>query len=483
MGKPTGFLEYPRVEPGEQPIDARVRHYNEFHEMLQEPVLREQAARCMDCGIPFCHVYGCPVVNRIPDFNDLIYRGKWQEALAVLHSTNNFPEVTGRVCPAPCETACTLAINQPPVTIKEIELQIVERGWREGWITPQKAVHRSHFHVAVIGSGPAGLAAAQQLARAGHYVTLYEKDDRIGGLLCYGIPDFKLDKNVLHRRIDQLVAEGVVFEPNTDVGRTIGMHEMCQRYDALLFTTGAGVPRDLSVPGRDAKGIHFAMEYLAQNNRRVAGDTCASPHLIDARNKHVVVIGGGDTGSDCIGTARRQGAKSITQIELLPEPPATRAAYNPWPEWPVVLRTSSSQEEGCTRLWATQTRAFGVKNDHLTHLECVRLAWSEPDVQGRRTFEEIPDSLSTIKADLALLAMGFLHCEHGPLVTDTGVALDTRGSIAVDHRYMTNVPGIFSAGDAVMGASLVVRAIYHGRKAAAAIDAYLPTAEGKPVIA
>lgn len=473
MGKPTGFLEYTRVDPTERSVKERIKNYKEFHELLPENVLTEQAARCMDCGIPFCHSFGCPVINRIPDFNDLIYRGKWKKALAVLHSTNNFPEVTGRVCPAPCEAACTLSINQPAITIKEIELQIVERGWREGWIKPVRPAVRTHKKVAVVGSGPAGLAAAQQLTRAGHTVVLLEKDDRLGGLLRYGIPDYKLDKKIISRRIEQMVSEGIIFEPNTNVGIDITARDMARSYDAILITTGAGVPRDLNVPGRDAKGIHFAMEFLGQNNRRVAGDKIAPKKTITARNKNVVVIGGGDTGSDCIGTSIRQGAKNVTQIELLPVPPEKRDPCNPWPEWPTILRTSTSQEEGCERLWSIMTQAFNEKDGKVTGLQCVKLKWTEPDENGRRSFEEIPDSAFTLPADLVLLAMGFVHVEHGPFVTDAKLELNDRGNIVTAENYMTSVPGVFAAGDAATGASLVVRAIHHGRAAAACVDAYL----------
>lgn len=473
MAKPTGFMEYTRVEPPKQPVPERLQHYHEFEELLPEAILRQQAARCMDCGIPFCHMYGCPVVNLIPDWNDMVYRGQWRKALDLLHATNNLPEITGRVCPAPCEPACTLSINQPAVTIKHIELEIIERGFREGWVTPQKAPVRTHKRVAVIGSGPAGLAAAQQLVRRGHNVVLFEKDDRLGGLLRYGIPDFKLEKWVLDRRMEQLAAEGVVFEPNVNAGVDISPAALRKQFDAVLIATGAGVPRDLKVPGRQLAGVHFAMEFLSQNNRRIAGDVLDPARTISAKGKHVVVIGGGDTGSDCIGTSLRQGAVKVTQFELLPKPPEQRAERNPWPEWPQILRTSTSQEEGCERMWSVDTKELLGDGTRVTGLRAVKLEWSEPDAQGRRSFKEIPGSEFTMRADLVLLAMGFVHLEYGPLVQDWQLARDARGNLAVDAQYMTSVPGVFAAGDSMAGASLVVRAINHGRRAAAAIDAYL----------
>jgi len=473
VAKPTGFMEYPRVEPPKSPVAERLQHYHEFEELLPENTLRQQAARCMDCGIPFCHMYGCPVVNLIPDWNDMVYRGQWRKALDLLHATNNLPEVTGRVCPAPCEPACTLSINQPAVTIKHIELEIIERGFREGWVTPQKAPVRTHKRVAVIGSGPAGLAVAQQLARRGHNVVLFEKDDRLGGLLRYGIPDFKLEKWVLDRRMEQLAAEGVVFEPNVNAGVDISPAALRKQFDAVLIATGAGVPRDLKVPGRELAGVHFAMEFLGQNNRRVAGDVLDPARIISAKGKHVVVIGGGDTGSDCIGTSLRQGAVKVTQFELLPKPPEQRMERNPWPEWPLIVRTSSSQEEGCERVWSVDTKELLGDGTRVTGLRAVRLEWSEPDAQGRRSFKEIPGSAFTLKADLVLLAMGFVHLEHGPLVQEWELARDARGNVAVDAQYMTSMPGVFAAGDSMAGASLVVRAINHGRRAAAAIDTYL----------
>jgi NAD(P)H-dependent glutamate synthase small subunit len=466
-------MEYSREEPPHRPVEERVRDYQEVEELLPEGRIGSQAARCMDCGIPFCHAYGCPVKNRIPDWNEMVYRGQWRKALDLLHQTCNLPEVTGRVCPAPCETACTLAINQPAVTIRHLELQIVEHGWREGWIRPEPPERKTGKRVAVVGSGPAGLPAAQQLARRGHEVVVFEKADRIGGMLRYGIPDFKLEKWVIDRRMEQMEAEGVSFETGVNAGVDISAGFMRRSFDAIVLASGATVPRDLPVPGRDLSGVHFAMDFLTQQNRRNAGDAIAPEERISAEGKHVVVIGGGDTGSDCIGTSRRQGAVSITQIELLPKPPESRLPTNPWPTWPIVLRTSSSQEEGCERLWSIQTKAFVGEEGTVRKLRCVKLDWSEPDAAGRRTFREIPGSEFELRADLVLLAMGFVHVEHGPLVRDLGVATDPRGNIVTDGNLMTTVPGVFGAGDAVMGASLVVRAIDMGRRAADGVRRYL----------
>jgi len=471
--KPTGFMEYDREDPPHRPVEDRVRDYHEIEELLPGERIHRQAARCMDCGIPFCHAYGCPVKNRIPDWNDMVHRDQWRKALELLHATCNLPEITGRVCPAPCETACTLAINLPAVTIRHIELQIVERGWREGWIRPEKPAFRTGRRVAVIGSGPAGLPAAQQLARRGHEVVVFEKADRIGGLLRYGIPDFKLEKWVIDRRLEQMREEGVVFETGVNAGVDVSAGYLRRTFDAIVLATGATVPRDLKVPGRDLAGIHFAMDFLTRQNMAGAGDAIPEGERISAAGRHVVVVGGGDTGSDCIGTSRRQGASSITQIELLPRPPDNRAPGNPWPTWPVVLRTSSSQEEGCERLWGIQTKAFAGDGGRVRKLSCVKLDWSEPDAAGRRTFREIPGSEFPIPADLVLLAMGFVHVEHGPLVRDLGVSTDPRGNLLVNGNLQTSVPGVFGAGDAVAGASLVVRAIDLGRRAAQGVDRYL----------
>jgi NAD(P)H-dependent glutamate synthase small subunit len=473
MGKPTGFITYSRQDPPKRPVEERIQDYQEFAGPLPLPELEVQAARCMDCGIPFCHVYGCPVKNLIPDWNDMVYKRKWRRALGLLHATNNLPEITGRVCPAPCEPACTLAINQPAVTIKQIELQIVERGWEEGWIEPEPAHTKTGKKIAIAGSGPAGLAAAQQLARRGHEVVVFEKSDRIGGLLRYGIPEFKLEKWVIDRRIEQMIAEGIVFETGVEAGVDISGRYMRRTFDAILLTTGAGVPRDLKVPGRELGGIHFAMEFLVQQNRRNEGELLPREKEIFATGKNVVVVGGGDTGSDCIGTARRQGAREIVQIEILSKPPAERLADNPWPTWPHTLSVSSSQEEGCERLWNVATTGFVGKEGSVQSLRCVRVEWSDPDEAGQRTLREIPGSDFEINAELVLLAMGFLHIEHGLLVRELELETDDRGNLRVDTNFMTPVPGVFAAGDSVMGASLVVRSIDSGRLAAAAIDGYL----------
>jgi len=473
MGKPTGFITYSRQDAPKRPVDERIRDHREFVGPLTASELEIQAARCMDCGIPFCHIFGCPVKNLIPDWNDMVYKKKWRRALDLLHATNNLPEITGRVCPAPCEPACTLAINQPAVTIKQIELQIVEHGWEQGWIEPEPAPMKTGKRVAIAGSGPAGLAAAQQLARRGHEVVLFERSDRIGGLLRYGIPEFKLEKWVIDRRIEQMIAEGIVFESGVEAGVDISGRYMLRTFDAILLTTGAGVPRDLEVPGRELAGIHFAMEFLVQQNRRNEGEILPREERILATGKNVVVVGGGDTGSDCIGTARRQGAREIVQIEILSQPPARRRPDNPWPTWPQTLSVSSSQEEGCKRLWDVATKAFVGKEGFVEGLRCVRVEWSEPDEAGRRTLSEISGSDFEIDADLVLLAMGFIHLEHGPLVRELELETDDRGNLRVDANFMTPVPGVFAAGDSVMGASLVVRSIDSGRLAAAAIDSYL----------
>ncbi len=473
MAKPTGFMEYDREDPPHRGVRERIHDFHEIEDLLPADGINRQAARCMDCGIPFCHAYGCPVKNRIPDWNDMVHRRNWRKALDLLHSTCNLPEITGRVCPAPCESACTLAINLPPVTIRHIELQIVEHGWREGWIQPEPAEHKSGKRVAVVGSGPSGLPAAQQLARRGHEVVVFEKADRVGGLLRYGIPDFKLEKWVIDRRLEQLKAEGVMFETGVNAGVDVSAGYLQRTFDAIVLAAGATVPRDLPAPGRELSGIHFAMEFLTQQNKLNAGDPPPPGDRISAEGKHVVVIGGGDTGSDCIGTSRRQGASSITQIELLPKPPEDRVPTNPWPTWPVILRTSSSQEEGCDRMWSIQTKRFVGEEGQVRRLLCVKLDWTEPDAAGRRTFREIPGSEFEIKADLVLLAMGFVHVEHGPLTRDLGVFTDPRGNLVTDRNLMTNISGVFGAGDTVMGASLVVRAIDLGRRAAEGVDRYL----------
>lgn len=468
MAKPTGFLDYPRQDPSKRPVEERVLDYKEIEKPLTQAELETQAARCMDCGVPSCHAYGCPVKNLIPDWNDMIYKHQWEKALRLLEKTNNLPEITGRICPALCEASCTLSIDQKPVTIKHIELQIVERGWKEGWIKPQISPVKTGKKVAVVGSGPAGLAAAQQLARAGHDVTLFEKQAGLGGLLRYGIPNFKLDKKVIDRRTEQMAAEGVTFRTNTNVGTDITAADLQKQFDAILVTAGAGTPRDLKVPGRELNGIHFALELLGRQNAVLCGEQVPEPEFISAKGKHVVVIGGGDTGADCIGTSRRHGAASVTQIELLCAPPAERAKNNPWPTWPVIMRTSSSHDEGCERMWSIGTKSFEGKNGKVSAIKAVKLDWSDP-----KACKEIAGSEFELKADLVLLAMGFVHVEHGPLVNDLKLNLDQRGNIVVDANHMTSAKGVFAAGDAEMGASLVVRAIYRGRKAAEGIDAYL----------
>ncbi|MBN2210111.1 MAG: glutamate synthase subunit beta [Sedimentisphaerales bacterium] len=473
MGKPTGFMEYDRQDPGKRPVKQRLGDYHEIEQPLNPDEITKQAARCMDCGIPSCHTFGCPVHNRIPDFNEMVYHGQWRRALEILHSTNNFPEITGRICPAPCEASCTLGINAPAVTIRHLELQIVERGWKEGWIQPEPPAEKTGKSVAIIGSGPAGLAAAQQLARLGHEVVVFEKHDRVGGILRYGIPDFKLEKHILDRRINQMKAEGVRFESNVNAGVDISAGYLQRTFDVVIITAGAWAPRDLNVSGRDLDGVHFAMDFLIQQNRRIAGDVIDPAMEITAQGKHVVVIGGGDTGSDCVGTSNRQGAKSITQIELLPQPPRERSINNPWPQWPQILRTSSSHDEGCERMWSILTKECLGDNGKVNKLRCVRLEWSPPDEDGRTTFKELPGTEFELPANLVLLAMGFLHVEHGPLVTELGLELDNRGNIKVDSTFQTTTPGVFAAGDAVRGASLVVHAINLGRQAAQTVDDYL----------
>ena len=472
MGKQTGFLEFPRENPPHRSVAERIRDFEEIEGLLPRSALEIQASRCMDCGIPFCHALGCPVKNRIPEWNDAVYRKQWRKALDLLHATCNLPEITGRVCPAPCEPACTLAVNMPPVTIKHIELQIVERGWSEGWIVPEPAPVKTGKRVAVIGSGPAGLSAAQQLARKGHEVVVFEKSPKVGGLLRYGIPDYKLEKWIIDRRLDQIRSEGVVFETGVNAGTDISVRYLRRTFDAILIAAGATVPRDLPVPGRDLEGVHFAMEFLAQQNMRIGSESFPEEE-ISAAGKNVVVIGGGDTGSDCIGTSRRQGAKSIHQIEILPKPPDDRIPTNPWPTWPNVLRTSTAQEEGCDRSWSVSTKEFLSAKGRVRKLRCVRLDWAEPDAAGRRSFKEVPGSEFELPADLVLLAMGFVHVEHGPLVRDLSLAVDQRGNLQVDQVRMTSTPGVFAAGDSMLGASLIVRAIDDGREAAEGIDRYL----------
>jgi glutamate synthase (NADPH/NADH) small chain len=466
VGKPTGFLEFAREEAPRRAVADRVRDWDEVALRLPREALMRQAARCMDCGIPYCHAIGCPLANRVPDLNEMLWRGQWRRALDILHSTNPLPEITGRVCPAPCEAACTLSLDGAAVSIRSIELAVAERGWHMGWIRPRAARAKTGKCVAIIGSGPAGLAAAQALARAGHAVTVFERAEKPGGLLRYGIPDFKLPKSALDRRIEQMRAEGVAFETSVEAGVDISARHLRRTFDAILVATGARVPRNLDVPGRDLAGIYFALDYLTQQNRRNAGETVPAESEITAEGKQVVVIGGGDTGADCVGTARRQGARSVTQIEILPRPPAERAPNNPWPAWPDVLRTSSSHEEGCERLWGVATKEFLGERGRVEKLRCARLEWSAPGADGRRNFRETVQSEFELDADLVLLALGFLRAERGTLVRDLGLATGERGNLAADANGRTAVPGVLVAGDAAAGASLVVRAIASGLHAA-----------------
>ena len=470
MGKITGFLELQRIQEAMQPTAERVRHYREFTLALADEEAAKQGARCMDCGIPFCQS-GCPVHNVIPDWNDLVYRHQWREALDVLHSTNNFPEFTGRVCPAPCEASCTLNITNDAVGIKSIEHFIIDKGWHEGWVVPQPPATKTGMHVAIVGSGPAGMACAQQLARAGHDVVLFEKADRIGGLLRYGIPDFKMEKHLIDRRMAQMSLEGVDFRPNVEIGDDISAAKLLADFDAVVLTGGAEAPRDLAVPGRDLAGVHFAMDFLPLQNRVVAGDRMRDRLL--ATDKHVVVIGGGDTGSDCVGTSNRHGAASITQFALLPQPPESENKPLVWPNWPIKLRTSSSHEEGCQRDWAVTTKRFEGTNGRVEKLVAARVEWQK-DVSGAMKMVEVPGSEFEMKADLVLLAMGFVGPAPAPLLTQFGVERDARSNVKADTEdYRTSVPKVFAAGDMRRGQSLVVWAIREGRQAAHAVDAFL----------
>ena len=467
MGKETGFLELDRQDRTYADPKERLNHYKEFVIPHPEPALKAQASRCMNCGIPYCH-NGCPVNNIIPDWNHLVYEGDWQNALEVLHSTNNFPEFTGRICPAPCEASCTLNLIDQPVTIKSIECAIVDKGWNEGWITPQVPSRRTGKSVAVVGSGPAGMAAAQQLARAGHSVTVFEKNDRIGGLLRYGIPDFKLEKQLINRRAVQMELEGVEFRTSTEVGVHVSIESLKENFDAVVLAGGAEEPRRLEIPGAELPGVRLAMEFLTQQNKRNAGDDelrAAPRGSLLATGKHVVVIGGGDTGSDCVGTSNRQGAASVTQIEIMPQPPEKENKLLTWPDWPLKLRTSTSHEEGVDRDWAILTKRVAGKDGQVTGLDCVRVEW----VDGK--MQEIPGSEFTLKADLILLAMGFIGPRKPGLIDQSGVELDARGNVAANvSDYRTSDPQIFACGDMRRGQSLVVWAIREGRQAARAVD-------------
>jgi len=470
MGEVRGFLNYKRQEVGHRPIEERVRDFSELDLPLTPDEIHQQAARCMDCGIPFCHGAGCPLGNSIPDFNELVYKDKWRQACELVHITNNFPEITGRICPAPCESACTLAVNDAPVLIRHIELQIVDRGFEEGWIKPIVAAQKTGKRVAVIGSGPAGLAAAQQLARAGHAVVVFEKDERPGGIMRYGIPDFKLAKTVIDRRLEQLIAEGVQFETGVFVGEDVSVRYLRKMFDCICLTMGAGQPRDLNIAGRGYENILFAMDYLKTQNKLCSGEDTDESKIPTAMNKVVVVIGGGDTGSDCVGTARRQGAKEIHQLEILPKPPESRPPDTLWPTWPRIMRTSSSHEEGCQRQWSVMTRSFSGVETRVNRLNCCKVEWVKKN--GNWKLKELPGSDFTLDADLVLLAMGFLHPVHEGLVKNLGLKLDERGNVAVKDSQ-TSEPWVFAAGDTASGASLVVTAINSGRKAAEAVNRWL----------
>ena len=479
MGKPTGFKEFGREPPGRRSVNDRVKDYREFYLDWPDERSRAQGARCMNCAVPFCHT-GCPLGNLIPDWNDLVYKGRWKEALDALHATNNFPEFTGRICPAPCEASCVLSINDDPVTIEYIEKAIADRGFQEGWIVPEPPKERSGKRVAVVGSGPAGLAAAQQLNRAGHHVTVFERDDYIGGLLTLGIPDFKLDKGVVQRRMDLMSEEGVEFRTGANVGVNVPVQELREGFDAICIAIGSTKARELDMPGRELDGVHLAMEYLPQQNKLIAGEQIDPAQRITAEGKRVVILGGGDTGADCLGTAHRQGAEVVYQYELLPEPPEARAPNNPWPQWPTILRTSGAHEEGGIRDYSILTKAFTGTNGNVEKLHAVRLEWGSPDANGRPTMNEMPGSEFEVETDLVLLAMGFLHPEHEGMLTDLGVELDGRGNVKLDRNRMASIPGVFAAGDAARGQSLVVWAIAEGRETAHHIDKYLTGSTALP---
>lgn len=473
MGKTTGFLEHTRELPEKRPPGERLNDYNEFVEMYKPEKLNQQAARCMNCGTPFCHE-GCPLGNIIPEFNDAVYRKSWKEAYDILSSTNNFPEFTGRICPAPCESACVLAINQPAITIEEIERHIIEIAFETGLVKPREPNVRTGKRVAIVGSGPAGLAAADQLNSVGHTVTVFERDDHIGGLLRYGIPDFKLEKWVIERRVNLMKEEGVIFKTNANVGYNISINDLLREYHAIILTGGSTIPRNLPIPGRDLKGIHYAMDFLKQQNKRLCDSPIAEKDIL-ATDKNVVVIGGGDTGSDCVGTSNRHKAASVTQFELLPKPPAERDDYMPWPTYPMLLKTTSSHEEGVHRHWALATKEFiGDENGNLKALKVVDLEWKFSGDNKPRGYDEVPGSETEISCELALLAMGFVHPQHEGIIEQLGIDLDDRGNVKASlDDYKTNIPKVFSAGDMRRGQSLVVWAISEGRECAKSVDQYL----------
>jgi len=472
MGDPKGFLKATRELPQARPPQERIKDYKEIYLPFPEEKTVEQAARCMDCGVPFCH-NGCPLGNIIPEFNNAVYEENWADAYNILSSTNNFPEFTGRICPAPCETACVLGINQPAIAIEHIEKSIIEEAFKRGLVKANPPLTRTGKKVAVIGSGPSGLAAAAQLNKAGHWVTVFERNTRIGGLLRYGIPDFKLEKNVIDRRLAVLEAEGIEFRTNANVGVNISVASIKEEFDAICLCGGSTVPRDLKIPGRELKGVHFAMEFLEQNNKRVAGDEIPAETVVTAKDKHVVVIGGGDTGSDCVGTSNRHGAASVTQIELLTKPPETRAEETPWPLWPMQLRTSSSHDEGADRQWALLTKSFhGDEHGNVKSLKIVEIVWEKDAKTGRMGFQEVPATEKEIPCDLGLLAIGYLHPQHAGMLDELGVEYDERGNVKATD-YQSSVEKVFTAGDMRRGQSLVVWAISEGREAARAIDVYL----------
>lgn len=478
MGKVTGFKEFERKVGTYQPADERIKNFEDIYIPLNNEEIKIQGSRCMDCGVPFCN-YSCPLGNLIPDFNDLVFNGHWKKALEILHVTNNFPEFTGKICPAPCESGCVLGIIEPPVTIEQIELAIATKGWDNDWIKPQPPAIKTCKKIAIIGSGPSGLAAAQQLARVGHNVTVFERADALGGCLRYGIPDYKLPKHYIDRRVKQMKAEGVIFKTSSNIGVNIPISKLQQEFDVICLTGGSTEPRDLSISGRGLRGIHFAMDFLPQANKRVAGTPVPEKEQIDAKGKNVIVIGGGDTGSDCVGTSLRQGALNVTQLELLPMPPTERDASQPWPVFPRLHKASSSHIEAEAvlgkdiRNYSVGTKSFEGKNGMVTKINCVRLEWITPEGGGFPQMKEIPNSDFTLDADLVLFAMGFLHPEHTGMLDDLGVTYDSRGNVATDENYATNVANVFSAGDMRRGQSLVVHAIAEGRKLAKCIDEYL----------